>query len=111
MGRAHERVLTPSDDFDWSRLRGKPLRIVYDSERKMRLWLRGACAHDCIIDLLDLSNIDYAIVTYETSEHRAFKQEHGMRVEEGATLLHMPPVYAAWMAMEYEQCAAGSPRR
>jgi hypothetical protein len=88
--------------IDWNKLRGKPVRIIYERERDLRPLLRAACAHDCRIDLLDVGCIDYAIVSYDASDHRAFKLKHGIEICT-PSLHHMPPHYALLLLKEYQR--------
>lgn len=86
--------------IDWPALRGHSVRIIFEHERDLRPLLKAACAHDCSIDVLDANNVDYAIVSYDTSDHRKVKRKLGMPIFE-PLLLHMPPLYAAGLLREY----------
>ena len=93
--------LVPFRSAQWRKLRGQPLRIICGRGDGTVEALRAACANDCQpIDLLDVDNIDYAVVSYDDSKHRKFKAKHGMTILR-PMLHHMPRAYAIWLIRQY----------
>jgi len=94
--------IIPAAEADWNKLRRREIRIICRGFESARSTIRAACAHDCYpIDVLDVGNIDYAIVTYDNSKHRKFKREHDIPICR-PLLMPMPTAYAAGLVRQYE---------
>lgn len=81
--------------LNWRSLRGKPVRIAYETETpQVRELLRAACANDCHpVELLDVHMGDLIEVFYDTSAVRKAKAQLGLAIDE-PYFLHTP--YLAW---------------
>ena len=102
--RAKETTAHPTS-IDWKKLRGQPVRIVYERERDLRPLLRAAMANDCSpIDVLDFENIDYAWVLYDTSPHRRIKKKFGIPIM-NPTLEFFHPAFALFLLKDYERAS------
>jgi hypothetical protein len=108
--REGEEFLDPrAEEINWNDLRGQSVRIIFERERDRDRALRAAAAHDCSIDVLDAESVDYSIVSYDTSDHRAAKKKLGMEIF-APILLPMPPHYALALLKEYRR-EISQPRR